>query len=198
MTTKAEQTKEFIIQKAAPIFNKKGYAGTSLQDLTTATGLTKGSIYGNFLNKDEVAIDAYKFNVKRLKKNIRDFVDDKTSAQAKLKGFTNFYRENWKKMFQRGGCPIQNASIEADDNAPFLKPHVQASMKAWAKGLGRIIEAGQKQGEFRKHGDALAYSYSIISILEGGILLGKIMENKSFLFSALDRIDKLVEKELKK
>ncbi|WP_144916166.1 TetR/AcrR family transcriptional regulator [Mucilaginibacter frigoritolerans] len=35
-------TRDFILQKVAPLFNKKGYAGTSLSDLTDATGLTKG------------------------------------------------------------------------------------------------------------------------------------------------------------
>ena len=52
--SKAEKTKEFIIEKSAPIFNKKGYAGTSLADIMEATNLTKGSIYGNFENKDEL------------------------------------------------------------------------------------------------------------------------------------------------
>ena len=61
--SKAERTKRFIIKKSAPIFNKKGYAGTSLSDLTQATGLTKGSIYGNFKNKDEVAVCAFQHNL---------------------------------------------------------------------------------------------------------------------------------------
>jgi len=48
---KAEQTRRMIIEKAAPIFNKKGYLGTSISDLTKSTGLTKGAIYGNFKDK---------------------------------------------------------------------------------------------------------------------------------------------------
>jgi hypothetical protein len=34
--TKAEKTKELIIAKAAPLFNKKGYAGTSMSDIMNA------------------------------------------------------------------------------------------------------------------------------------------------------------------
>ena len=48
MLTKAKRTRSYIISKVAPIFNKKGYSATSLIDMTSATGLTKGSIYGNF------------------------------------------------------------------------------------------------------------------------------------------------------
>ena len=46
--SKAKRTKWYIIEKTAEIFNKKGFSGTSLTDLTSATQLTKGSIYGNF------------------------------------------------------------------------------------------------------------------------------------------------------
>ncbi|MCP2807331.1 TetR family transcriptional regulator, partial [Salmonella enterica subsp. enterica serovar Typhimurium] len=62
--SKAERTRQYIIDKAAPIFNKKGYAGTSLNDLIEATGLTKGAIYGNFENKDEIALEAFDYNLK--------------------------------------------------------------------------------------------------------------------------------------
>ncbi len=57
--TKAERTRQYIIASTAEIFNKKGYEGTSLTDLTSATKLTKGSIYGNFRNKEEVAAAAF-------------------------------------------------------------------------------------------------------------------------------------------
>jgi AcrR family transcriptional regulator len=61
--SKSERTKNYIIEKAAPIFNTKGFAGTSLSDLTEATGLTKGSIYGNFENKEEIAIQVFKYSI---------------------------------------------------------------------------------------------------------------------------------------
>ncbi len=51
MTTKSDRTKQFILEKVAPVFNKNGYFGTSMSDITEATGLTKGAIYGNFKNK---------------------------------------------------------------------------------------------------------------------------------------------------
>ena len=51
MISKSEKTTKYIIETVAPIFNQKGYAVASMSDLTAATGLTKGAIYGNFKNK---------------------------------------------------------------------------------------------------------------------------------------------------
>ena len=66
MTTKAERTTQYIIETVAPIFNKLGYVGTSMSDLTEATGLTKGALYGNFENKEALAMSAFEYNSKRL------------------------------------------------------------------------------------------------------------------------------------
>ena len=55
MLSKAERTSQHILETAAPVFNRLGYASTSMAEITKATGLTKGAIYGNFENKREIS-----------------------------------------------------------------------------------------------------------------------------------------------
>jgi TetR/AcrR family transcriptional regulator, transcriptional repressor for nem operon len=196
--SKAEKTREFVIERAAPVFNKKGYAGTSLTDLVNATGLTKGSIYGNFESKDEIAMAVFRYNIASLNKDMKDFLASKKTAYEKLIGLTDYYRSNWKVVFEDGGCPIQNASVEADDNLNFLKKTVQDSIKAWVGGISRTIVYGQRKGEFKINIDANEYAYAIITQLEGGIMLAKIMNKHKILLDALDRINNLINTEIRK
>jgi AcrR family transcriptional regulator len=70
--TKSEHTKLHILQTVAPIFNKNGYAATSMSEITNATGLTKGAIYGHFKNKEALSISAFKFNVKQMMSKISE------------------------------------------------------------------------------------------------------------------------------
>lgn len=196
--SKAERTREFIIEKAAPIFNTKGYAGTSLTDLMEATGLTKGAIYGNFENKDEVAIAVYRYNVEANAKKLDAYINAETTAAGKIIAVTKYYRENWKKMAERGGCPILNASVEADDNLPFLKKEVQESIKRLAQKISNIIEEGIHDGTFKKNISSREYAYTIITIIEGSIMLFKIEGNTKHLFSGLDRIIKILKEEIEK
>ncbi len=196
--SKAEKTREFIIKRSAPVFNIKGYAGTSLSDLIEITGLTKGAIYGNFENKDEVAIAVFQYNIALLNKRLDSYINDKETATEKLFGLTKFYRENWKSIFERGGCPILNAAIEADDNLPVLKKYIQNSIQALALKITQVIEEGKKSGEFKTSIVARNYAYTIITIIEGGIMLGKILNNHGHLFSALDRIELIINNEIKK
>ncbi|KMQ66370.1 TetR family transcriptional regulator [Chryseobacterium angstadtii] len=195
--SKAEKTKQFIIEKTASLFNTKGYMATSLSDITEATGLTKGSIYGNFGNKNEVALEVYKYNSSLLAKNMnRSLGDEFPSTIDKLNAFVNFYRKNWKTVFENGGCPLMNAATEADDTFPGLKKQVTQSFEGWIKKIADVIEEGQKTGEIQPDLNADEYGSLFIMLVEGGILLAKTTEDESYLHLALDRILFMINKEL--
>ena len=67
--SKAQETRENLIRKAAPIFNRQGFLGTSISDIMKATGLKKGGIYNHFKNKDELAIAAFDFYIKLIQEH---------------------------------------------------------------------------------------------------------------------------------
>ncbi|WP_367331061.1 TetR/AcrR family transcriptional regulator [Sphingobacterium multivorum] len=194
--TKAEQTRQYIIETTAPIFNIKGYENTSLADVQEATKLTKGAIYGNFSDKKELVIAAYNYNYSRLIETIEAMMSKQPSAKEAIVSYVNFYVKNWKLVFQRGGCPIMNASIEADDYLHFLKNSVQNSMKKFIGLLQHKIEEGQSNGEFSNKVDAAEYASMIFATMEGSILLAKTMNDKKYFKFAADRITFIVEKEL--
>src|SRR6202012_5198616 len=97
---KAERTRQFIIEKAAPLFNTKGYAGTSLSDMTEATGLTKGSIYGNFSDKDEVALACFEHNHRMVRETIRKEMERYTAFRDKLMVYIEVYSNPHKYPLQ--------------------------------------------------------------------------------------------------
>ncbi|MDR2234570.1 MAG: TetR/AcrR family transcriptional regulator [Chryseobacterium sp.] len=195
--SKAEKTRQFIIEKTATLFNSKGYITTSLSDITEATGLTKGSIYGNFENKDEVAIEVYRYNAAQLSRIMsRSFGNDFPTTADKLYAFVAFYRKNWRTVFSNGGCPLMNAATEADDSFPALKEHVRKSFEMWTQKTAEVIRQGQNTGEIRPDIDAKEYASLFIMLIEGGILLSKTTDDESFLNLALDRITHMINHEL--
>jgi TetR/AcrR family transcriptional repressor of nem operon len=197
--SKAEKTKQFIIEKTATLFNTKGYTATSLSDITEATGLTKGSIYGNFENKDEVSLEVYKYNSGILKKNLmRSFSEGFPTMSDKLNAFVSFYRKNWQLVFLNGGCPLMNAATESDDTFPALNNQVKLSFEDWTKTISEIIKTGQTNNEFTQEIDPEQYASLFIILIEGGILLSKTTGEEKHLNLALDRILILIDKEIKK
>ncbi|UKB84205.1 TetR/AcrR family transcriptional regulator [Chryseobacterium sp. MEBOG06] len=195
--SKAEKTKQFIIEKTATLFNTKGYISTSLSDITQATGLTKGSIYGNFENKDQVAIEVYKYNASQLSKIMsRSFGDQYPASVDKLHAFVDFYRKNWRSVFSNGGCPLMNAATEADDSFPVLKNQVKTSFEAWTGKITAVIQQGQQNKELNEKVNADEYASLFVMLIEGGILLSKTMDDEKFLNQALDKIRSMINQEL--
>ncbi|WP_312389567.1 TetR/AcrR family transcriptional regulator [Chryseobacterium sp.] len=196
--SKAEKTKQFIIEKTAALFNTKGYISTTLSDITEATGLTKGSIYGNFASKDEVALEVYKYNSGILGKNMaRSLSQEFPTTIDKLQAFVNFYRKNWKTVFEEGGCPLMNAATEADDTFPDLRKQVAKSFEVWIHNISEVIKDGQENGEVHQEINAEEFGSLFIMTVEGGILLSKTTGDEKYLNLALDRILLIIDKELK-
>lgn len=189
---KSERTREYIIEKAAPIFNKKGYAGTSLADLTVATGLTKGSIYGNFRNKDDVAFHSFQHNVNIIVKAYVAEMANVESCIEKLLVIPRIYRKMFKRILNMGGCPIINTLVEADDTHSELHALAMEILRQWKSGIIRVINKGKKRKEITKDTNAEKTAGLIISLIEGGGVMTKTSGDKSYIHNALDHIEFII------
>lgn len=190
---KSTRTRQFIVEKSAPIFNKKGYSGTSLHDLTEATGLTKGGIYGNFENKDEIAAAAFEFNSRHIIDQIKARVLSEKSARDKLYAITGFYRNYLYEPVLSGGCPLLNTAVEADDMFPNLREMVLRSLDYIRRSFIYIINEGVAQGEFRKNIDSEHYASIFLALIEGGIMQMKIYHKARFLIDCLSQMENMVD-----
>ncbi|WP_293955396.1 MULTISPECIES: TetR/AcrR family transcriptional regulator [unclassified Sphingobacterium] len=195
--SKAEQTRQYIIEKTAPIFNKKGYFATSLSDITTATGLTKGSIYGNFKDKDDLATHVYTYQSRKISEAVNQQIIQQKTSLKKLLSFLDFYKDNFKNIAASGGCPMMNAAVEADDSLSFLTPKVKRSFDLWRQRLILILEEGVASGEFKPHISAENYAITFMAMVEGGILLSKISGRGKDLAIVLDKMKEMVDREIK-
>ncbi len=189
---KANRTRQFIIEKAAPVFNKKGIAGTSLSDLTQATGLTKGSIYGNFKDKDDVAVCVFQYNVDYLISYLGGAIDRAATATDKLLAIPRAYRKLYKTMIAYGGCPILNTAAEADDTHQVLRRMTVEAIETMKQTMVDLVENGKASGEFNDKSDAGKMAEVMIALIEGGSLLSKVTGKKTYMMNALEQIENLI------
>ncbi len=189
---KSYRTRQFIIQKAAPVFNKKGVSGTSLSDLAKATGLTKGSIYGNFKNKDDLAVCVFQYHMANIEKFFTNELAKAETPKEKLLAYPGVFRKIFKAMTAYGGCPILNTAAEADDTHKPLAKLASEAVCRWKKQIMELVETGKKTGEFNAQTDADAISEIIISLFEGAGIMAKITGRESFMNHTLDHMEKLI------
>lgn len=176
--TKSERTRAFIIERTASIFNKKGFDGTSLQDLTDATGLTKGALYGNFADKEEISIAAFRYSVARVKELVRSRVEAAQTARGQLEALVNFYADYIFNPPIAGGCPMLNRAIEADDQFPAMRRLVAAELRNAVAFIERLIRKGIRNGEFRRDTPARKLAYVFFCVVEGAIMFSRAERSK--------------------
>ena len=189
---KSEQTRAFIIEKTAPIFNSKGYAGTSLTDITEATKLTKGSIYGNFTNKDEVAVAAFEHNLRKVNFILAQEMEKYSSAKDKLLVYGKVYNDFEKYPFPTGGCPVLNTAIESDDTHPELRAKVAAAINGWKNKLISILEQGIKNREFKRSMNAEQAALTILALIEGGIMISRTTNKVSYRTAIMQSLEQFI------
>ena len=191
--SKAESTRALIIEKTAPVFNTHGYAGTSLTHLTKATGLTKGSIYGNFAGKDEVALEAFRYNMQGITSKLSRELFKHDSSIGKLKALVNYYRSQFLKDYLSTGCPIVNLAPEVDDTHEELRTAVNTAIKRWFDTIVSIVDYGIEQKEIAKGVNSKEFARQLISAIEGGILISKSTGDISYLTNALELCELKIE-----
>ncbi|GAB3263474.1 TetR/AcrR family transcriptional regulator [Larkinella harenae] len=192
-TPRSEATRQFIIETTAGIFNKKGYAGTSLSDLTEATRLTKGSIYGNFENKEEVAVAVFAFNAARRREIIQKKLSQATTNKDKLLAFIHLFSSAEIQVFPEGGCPLLNAGTEADDTHEPLRQRVADELRETQNDLTALIQAGIASQEFREDTDARQIALSILALIQGGIFVARTTRNADSLDTIIQTARNLVQ-----
>lgn len=195
--SKSNRTRKFIIEKSSALFNKKGLAGTSISDIIKTTGLTKGSIYGNFKDKEEVAMAVFEYNVQFMLGNLYERLERQQGAIDKLLEYPKYFRDEYERIFENGGCAILNTSVEADDTHQELKDQVTFTIKKWESHLIDIIEQGKKQSEIHSELNSYKYASLFIGTFEGGVMLSKVTGETKYLLYALDHLESLIINHLK-
>ena len=174
--TKAERTKRFILEKAAPIYNEKGLEGTHVDDVLEATRLTKGSIYSHFENKEDLSIQVADYLLDTICSGIGQAMKKETSAKGKIFAYLDFNKTPLNTYIS-GGCPIFNLAVESDDNHGLVRSKVCNALNVSQKSFVSILKAGIDNGEFNASLDPEGYAFKMFAAIEGATVMCRNMNN---------------------
>jgi TetR/AcrR family transcriptional repressor of nem operon len=192
--TKGEQTRRRIVEAAAPIFNRRGYEGSSLNELMEATGLKKGGIYRHFSSKEELAAEAFDYTWEAAWKARLLHVDEKANGIEKLKQLVANFVDYRSPV--AGGCPILNTAIDADDGNPVLRARVAKALRSWLSRLQTIVEQAHEHGETRPGVDPKLVATLIVASLEGALMMSRLQRNDEALRRVQSHLNQYLESDV--
>ncbi|ASZ12639.1 TetR/AcrR family transcriptional regulator [Chitinophaga pendula] len=174
--TKAEQTKQLIIEKTVSLFNTKGIAATAMSDIMDATGLAKGSLYLHFENKEELSYSVVDYSLQLLSEKLFFIVNKSKTPKAKLLAHIQFFSDPLHPPVT-GGCPMMNFGMEADDTNQVIKEKIRSFMQNGIDAIAETIREGIRIGQFKQDWNAKEFAVKMFALLEGGIMMSRIIGN---------------------
>ena len=190
--SKGEQTRKQIIRKAAPIFNRRGFAGAALSDLMSATGLEKGGIYRHFDSKQQLAGEAFDYSWRVALEARFGGTQEIPNTVDRLKRIVWNFNDCRAGLVQ-GGCPLLNMATDSDDGNPALRRKVRRAFASWLGQLRSIVEEGQRRGEIRPGVNPAELSTLIVTTLEGSLMLERLQKNLEPLNIACRHLERYLE-----
>lgn len=187
MLTKAERTKQFILETAAPLYNERGISGVSIDEVLAATKLTKGCLYGHFKGKDDLSEQVIDLMLTKISNGLYLSISKGKTAKAKIFAFMDFYK-NPLDSYISGGCPIFNAAVEADDNFPVIKLKVAALFRTGQENLTNILREGITNGEFSSRLEPAIYAFKMVAAIEGAVVMCRTMNNVQPMLSLIKNL----------
>jgi len=198
MSSKAERTTQYIIETVAPIFSKHGYVGTSMSHLTDATGLTKGAIYGNFENKEALALSAFEYNRNQLLAKYDELLGVPGSALDKIESLINFYRQYDVFTLPLGGCPILNVGVDAQNNNKLLVAACHETINELEGKIALVLENGVNAGQIKIPVPPLQFAKQLYTMLQGAVSMATMTRDRKYLVNTITYLNHLVDKEIRK
>jgi TetR/AcrR family transcriptional repressor of nem operon len=195
---KGHTTKEYIIEKAASIFNKNGFAGASLSELMNATGLKKGGIYNHFKNKDDIILEAFEFAIKKMRRSVYEAYKDELSPLNQLKAIIRYYKDYPLNPVIEGGCPIVNTAIDSDNTHPALKARVKEVVSSLITIVKEIIQQGIDEGEVKSCINTHDTAVLIVTTLHGGIIISRSLDSNDSMHVVVNKLIDYIKYNLQK
>ena len=187
--TKGERTRQLIVERAAEVFNTRGYAASSLNDLIRETGLEKGGIYNHFASKEAIALAAFDHAVGLIGALIQEALADKDGAPKRLRAIIAVFRNVALDQPLPGGCPVLNTAVAAGDSQSPLRDKARVAMTDWQRLIGATVKLGIERGEFQPQADPRAVATIMTAILEGAIMLTRLYDDTSYMDRAIEHLD---------
>ncbi len=179
---KGELTRQRIVAAAAPIFNERGFAGCSMQDVMDVTGLEKGGLYRHFASKEELAAEAFTFALNQVVKRRTGDLGHIHGSVDKLRYIVERFVETPSPL--RGGCPLMNTAIDADDGNAVLRDLASKAIRDWKSRLEKIVADGMRANEIRKGTQPRRVANIVIATLEGALMISRLEGSKQALKDA--------------
>lgn len=185
MARKKEYNRDEVLKAATKVFWTKGFHGTSISDLVTATGLNKHSMYAEFKSKEGLYLACLNTYANDIQKYIYNMLTHEPLGLGNVEDFLR-NRVAYASTKECIGCMVINSTVEKELIEREAFDLTQKHLAAHEELIVRNFEAALKNGEVNKNSDPRILAKYVLNFAAGLMVIGKAKQDKETLEEMLE------------
>jgi AcrR family transcriptional regulator len=181
---RSEETRERLFRAALKLFADKGFAETTVEDITNVADVGKGTFFNYFPSKEHILIAFSDMQLSKLQATV-------DQIRARPEPMRSFFRSMTLRMTEEPAkAPdVVRAILQANLSSSSVRS-VMRGRNARAEGLlTQLVQIGQERGEFRADLPALELAQVFRQTVSGTLLMWSVYGDASLA----ERIEQAME-----
>lgn len=180
-TRRSAETRERLFLAAVQLFAEKGFAETTVEDITNAADVGKGTFFNYFPSKEHILIAFSDMQLGKLER----FVEVARSGKEPMRAF--FRRMSQQMTSEPAKKPeVVRALLQANLSSSSVRTVMRERNARGENLLSQLVEIGQGRGEFRRDVSAIEMARVFRQMIFGTMLLWSVYGDDS-LTARIDR-----------
>ncbi len=167
--------REEIVESALVEFHRRGFSACSVEDITRAAGVPKGSFYNHFKSKEDLGAEVVRRYAAA--SGWRAELPNGLSPLEQLRARFGVMRGVLARREFSRGCLVGNMGTELGDHSEAIRVEVAASLESWSARTADLLRAAQAAGEISAALDADRVGRFLVNAWEGAVTRTKVIKS---------------------
>jgi AcrR family transcriptional regulator len=185
LTPKGRRTRARIVEEAARLIHESGVAGTTLDDVKAAAGVSGSQLYHYFPDKDDLVQAVIEHQGDTIVGNQRQA--NLGSSQG-LSAWRDMVLAAAEQTDARGGCPLGSLAGQLAEGDPRARAQIADGFERWSSALSEGLGALRAAGQVPSTVDPDDLAVALLAALQGGLLLAQVQRSTRPLETAIDTV----------
>ncbi|HEX6207830.1 MAG TPA: TetR/AcrR family transcriptional regulator [Actinomycetota bacterium] len=159
-TDRGEETRRRILTEAAAAFAERGYAGTSMNELVRAPGLTKGAFYFHFDSQEDLALEVFRWKHEEWQAMVAEAIEEGARAVDQLVAVMGAVTDCVDADPSARSLGRLAGELSGD---PRLASVLDVQFKSWVEFSTELLRRGQEEGDVRHDLDPREVSEVVVA-----------------------------------
>src|ERR1700759_3108380 len=188
LTPKGERTRARIVEEAATLIHERGVAGTFLEDVKKAAGVSGSQLYHYFPDKNDLVQAVIDYQADGIVNRNRRALSSANGVET----WRNMVLTAAKRTKAKGGCPLASVAGQLAESDPEARALIAAGFDQWAAAIADGLRSLHADGKLPSDIDPGDLATTVLATLQGGLLLAQVQQSPRPIETAVNTLLALI------